>query len=101
MNHCKFYSSKLRETDNPHRDLAEFISSVNLERIRNFSQSLILFGDGEELLANEMLDSDFVTTARNRYSMEAVVSQNKITDAAFVIECHGFGFFCLKPLKTI
>ena len=29
------------------------------------------------------------------------MSQNKITDAAFVIECHGFGFFCLKPLKTI
>ena len=28
-------------------------------------------------------------------------SQNKITDAAFVIECHGFGFFCLKSLKTI
>ena len=21
--------------------------------------------------------------------------------ALFVIECHGFGFFCLEPLKTI
>ena len=28
-------------------------------------------------------------------------SQNKISGGAFVIECHGFAIFCLKPLKTI
>ena len=27
--------------------------------------------------------------------------QNKISECTFVIECHGFGLFWLKPLKTI
>ena len=113
MNHCRFYSSKLRETDNPHRDLAEFISSVNLERIRNFSQSLIMFGDGEELLANEMLDSDFVTTARNRYSMEAVVSladradgisDNQIKDVICIekrVKTHKLSQLCVARLEKL
>ena len=29
------------------------------------------------------------------------VSQNKILGGTFLIECHGFAIFCLKPLKTI
>ena len=29
------------------------------------------------------------------------MSQNKVSGGAFVIECHGFAIFCLKPLKTI
>ena len=29
------------------------------------------------------------------------LSQNKTSGGAFVIECHGFAIFCLKPLKTI
>ena len=33
--------------------------------------------------------------------MRQHLSQNKISVITFVIECHGFPIFCLKPLKTI
>ena len=41
-----------------------------------------------------------ITKLKIRMNFE-LKSQNKISERTFVIECHGFGFFCLKPLKTI
>ena len=71
---CPFYSSKLdNEHPNPTLAVAEHIHRLNMERIRLFSQSLVLFGDGEELLANVALDSDYVTKSANVYSRKNLV----------------------------
>ena len=57
------------------------------------------------LMMADKASSKFVSEAifniASVLSEDSYRSQNKITDAAFVIECLGFGFFCLKPLKTI
>ena len=61
---CDYYVTKMRQTGDIVRSEAEFIHFMNLERCREFSQPLVMFGCGEEQLADEILD-DLCVTADN------------------------------------
>ena len=53
---CPFYVTKYIDSGNPVLDTAQFIKRLSAERIRNHAQSLVLYGDGEEHLADVLLD---------------------------------------------